>query len=59
LFYANEIEVKTKQELMRRATPVVTVGAYGQGVTEAKRSAQERLAALIMQPDVSEGAVRA
>lgn len=58
LLYANEHNVKTTQELMRHSTPVVTLGLYAQGVTDAKRSAQERLAALIMQPYASEAAVR-
>ena len=51
LLYANEGDVKTAQELMRHSTPVVTMGVYAQGVTEAKRQAQERLAKLIMQPE--------
>ena len=50
LLYANEGDVKTAQELMRHSTPVVTMGVYAQGVTEAKRKAQEHLANLIMQP---------
>jgi len=51
LLYANEGDVKTAQELIRHSTPVVTMGVYAQGVTEAKRQAQERLANLIMQPE--------
>ena len=51
LLYANEGDVKTAQELMRHSTPVVTMGVYAQGVTEAKRKAQEHLANLIMQPE--------
>jgi integrase len=48
LLYANEQDVKTAQELMRHATPNVTMGIYAQAVTEAKRQAQERLANMIL-----------
>lgn len=54
LLYANENDVKTAQELMRHSTPIVTMGVYAQAVTEAKRMAQERLAALIMQAPEAE-----
>lgn len=50
LLYANEKDVKLTQELMRHSTPVVTMGIYAQAISEPKRQAQERLAALIMQP---------
>jgi len=59
LLYTNEQDVKTTQELMRHSTPVVTLGVYAQGVTGAKRSAQDRLAALIMQPDQTEAVTSA
>jgi integrase len=42
--------VKTSQELMRHATPVMTLGTYAQAVTSDKREAQDRIAALIL-PD--------
>lgn len=51
LLYAKEQDVKTAQELMRHSSPVVTMGIYAQGVTEAKRQAQERVAEQIMQPE--------
>jgi integrase len=56
LLYASEQDVKTTQELMRHSTPVVTLGIYAQGVTEAKRRAQDRLAALVMQQQPIEAA---
>lgn len=56
LLYANEQDAKTRQELMRHSTPVVTLGVYAQGVTGARRRAQERLAILVMQPEPTEAA---
>jgi hypothetical protein len=41
---------------MRRPTPVVTLGLCAQGATAAKRQAQERLAALVMQTSPTEAA---
>lgn len=48
LLYANEVDVKTTQELMRHSTPVVTMGVYAQAVTAEKRLAQSRIASLIL-----------
>jgi integrase len=38
--------VKTTQELMRHASPVMTLGTYAQAVTADKRQAQDRISAL-------------
>lgn len=48
LLYANEVDVKTTQELMRHSNPGVTMGVYAQAVTAEKRLAQSRIACLIL-----------
>lgn len=40
--------VKTTQELMRRASPGITMGVYAKAVTADKREAQNAIAALFM-----------
>lgn len=44
---ANGETVKTAQELMRHATPTMTLGTYAQAITEDKRAAQSRITALL------------
>jgi Phage integrase family len=51
---ANGEKVKTAQELMRHATPSMTLGTYAQAISEDKRTAQSRIADLLSL--VSEGA---
>lgn len=48
LLHSSGANVKTTQELMRHATPVMTFGLYAQAVTSEKREAQDRIAALIL-----------
>jgi integrase len=48
LLHSSGASVKTTQELMRHATPVMTLGTYAQAVTSDKREAQDRIAALIL-----------
>jgi integrase len=45
-----ETDVKTLQELMRHATPTVSLGIYAQAITEEKRTAQDRVTALFKLP---------
>ena len=45
--YGVGASVNVSQELMRHATPVMTLGTYAQAVTSDKRVAQDRIAALI------------
>lgn len=40
-------DIKTTQELMRHASPAITLGTYVQAITPNKRAAQDRVAALI------------
>ena len=47
LLHSSGASVKVTQELMRHATPVMTLGTYAQAVTNDKRNAQDLLAALI------------
>lgn len=44
---ANGETVKTSQELMRHATATMTLGTYAQAITEDKRAAQSRIAAML------------
>lgn len=44
---ANGETVKTAQELMRHATPTMTLGTYAQAITEDKRAAQSRISTLL------------
>jgi integrase len=48
LLQSSGASVKTSQELMRHATPVMTLGTYAQAVTSDKREAQDRIAAMIL-----------
>lgn len=45
-----ETDVKTLQELMRHATPNVSLGIYSQAITEEKRRAQDKVAELFTLP---------
>jgi len=54
LLQSSGATVKTTQELMRHATPVMTLGTYAQAVTIDKREAQDRIAAMILPQTVSE-----
>ena len=45
-----ETDVKTLQELMRHATPTVSLGLYSQGITEEKRKAQDKVTELFKLP---------
>jgi integrase len=45
--------VKTTQELMRHASPVMTLGTYVQAVTSDKREAQSNVAALFVMRKVA------
>ena len=47
LLQSSGASVKTSQELMRHATPVMTLGTYAQAVMSDKREAQDRIAAMI------------
>ena len=47
LYSGQENNVKVTQELMRHATPTVTLSVYAQAVTDEKRSAQNRIAEMI------------
>lgn len=40
---ANGESVKTAQELMGHATPMMTLGTYAQAISEDKRAAQRRI----------------
>ena len=44
---ANGESVKTAQELMRHATPAMTLGTYAQAISEDKRAAQSRITSLL------------
>ncbi len=44
---ANGETIKTSQELMRHATPMMTLGTYAQAITEDKRVAQSRITSLL------------
>jgi integrase len=48
LLQASGASVKTTQELLRHASPVMTMGTYAKAVTADKRLAQENIAALFM-----------
>lgn len=48
LLQSSGATVKTTQELMRHATPVMTLGTYAQAITSDKRVAQDRIAAMIL-----------
>jgi integrase len=47
LLLANGESIKTTQDLMRHATPSMTLGTYAQAVTEDKRTAQNRITSLL------------
>ena len=47
---ANGETVKTAQELMRHATPAMTLGTYAQAIEADKRMAQSRITALLGMP---------
>lgn len=47
LLLANGESVKTTQDLMRHATPSMTLGTYAQAVTADKRTAQNRITNLL------------
>jgi integrase len=44
---ANGESIKTAQELMRHATPMMTLGTYAQAISEEKRAAQTRITSLL------------
>ncbi|HWB32946.1 MAG TPA: site-specific integrase [Acidobacteriaceae bacterium] len=44
---ANGETIKTAQELMRHATPTMTLGTYAQAIAQDKRAAQSRITALL------------
>jgi integrase len=44
---ANGANVKTAQELMRHATPTMTLGTYAQAIDEDKRGAQARIVTML------------
>jgi integrase len=48
LLQSSGANVKTSQELMRHATPVMTLGTYAQAVTAQKREAQDKIAAMFL-----------
>jgi len=48
LLQSSGASVKATQELMRHASPVMTLGTYAQAVTSDKREAQDRIAAMIL-----------
>jgi integrase len=48
LLQSSGASVKSTQELMRHASPVMTLGTYAQAVTSDKREAQDRIAAMIL-----------
>jgi integrase len=54
LLQSSGATVKTTQELMRHASPVMTFGTYAQAVTSDKREAQDRIAAMILPQTVPE-----
>jgi integrase len=43
----NGESIKTAQELMRHATPMMTLGTYAQAISEDKRAAQTRITKLL------------
>jgi len=53
LLHAAGVSLKTSQELMRHASPEITLGIYTKAVTAEKRHAQNTLAALFVQPNES------
>lgn len=50
LLHAAGVSLKTTQELMRHASPDITLGIYAKAVTADKRQAQNTLAALFVEP---------
>lgn len=44
---ANGETIKTAQELMRHATPAMTLGTYAQAISDDKRAAQTRITAML------------
>ena len=48
LLLSSGASVKTTQELMRHASPDVTVGIYAKALTADKREAQDKLVALFV-----------
>jgi integrase len=44
---ANGESIKTSQELMRHASPSMTLGTYAQAITKDKREAQGRIGLLL------------
>jgi integrase len=48
LLQSSGASVKTTQELMRHASPVMTLGTYAKAVTADKRIAQDAIAALFV-----------
>ena len=53
LLHAAGVSLKTTQELMRHASPDITLGIYAKAVTADKRQAQNTLAALFAIPNQS------
>lgn len=53
LLHAAGVSLKTTQELMRHASPDITLGIYAKAVTADKRQAQNTLAALFVDPSQS------
>jgi integrase len=51
LLHAAGVSLKTTQELMRHASPDITLGIYAKAVTADKRQAQDTLAALFVTPN--------
>ena len=48
LLHSSGASVKTTQELLRHASPVMTLGTYAKAVTQEKRSAQANIATLFL-----------
>ena len=48
LLQSSGASVKTTQELLRHASPVMTLGTYAKAVTQEKRSAQANIATLFL-----------
>lgn len=47
LLMAHGESIKTTQETLRHASPTMTLGAYAQAITEDRRAAQNKIAALL------------
>ena len=54
LLLSSGADVKVTQELMRHASPIMTLGTYAQAISQDKRAAQARIAALFGFPTQAE-----